>query len=86
MDAETTPFVVLDGVWALACAETTVFVVFGSSPFTTARMTYETYAIKSALVLSHIWIKVALPLEDFVATVYKTAAKIKIMRPNSDVP
>ena len=71
-------------VWALACAETIVFVLSGSSPFTTVRMTYEMCANKNALVLSHIWIKVSLPLEDFTATDYKTAAKIKLMSPNFD--
>ena len=61
-----------------------IFVVSGSSPFTTVRMTHEMCAIKNALVLSHISIKVSLPLEYFTATDYKTAANIKIMSPNSD--
>ena len=42
------------------------------------------YAIKNTLVLSHIFIKVTLPLEAFIATVYKTAANIKIIRLNYD--
>ena len=38
-------------------------------------MTCETHAIRNALVLSHILIEVTLPLEDFISSAYKTAAR-----------
>ena len=44
---------------------------------------YEIGSVKNAWVLYHCLIKVALPLEDFIVTYYKTAARITIILLNT---
>ena len=56
----------------------------GYRPLTTLIRTRVIRTIENALVVCHDSIKVVLPLEDFIATAYETAAKFKIILPNSD--